>query len=192
VVTSGNETDFDEIESDVRQLCSRFNVMSAGCDPWKSAQMSQRLRGEGVPMHEFRATTQNFSPAIIELDAAMRAGRLRYDGHLVLMWCISNVVGKADRHGNLYPTKSRERKIDAAVAVMIAIGSCDGGRRGGQRAGWFSRRSDIWVAIADRTRCRYFLTALRSAVRPFRQCCGAKPPSGGGGGRGQHPVKFVA
>ena len=33
VVTPGNETDFDEIESDVRQLCSRFNVVSAGYDP---------------------------------------------------------------------------------------------------------------------------------------------------------------
>ena len=30
VVTKGNETDFDEIESDVRQICSRFNVVSAG------------------------------------------------------------------------------------------------------------------------------------------------------------------
>jgi hypothetical protein len=49
VVTKGNETDFDEIESDVRQICSRFNVVSAGYDPWQSAQMSQRLRGEGVP-----------------------------------------------------------------------------------------------------------------------------------------------
>src|SRR6476620_12388545 len=84
VVTPGNETDFDEIESDVRQLCSRFQVVSIGYDPWQSAQMSQRLRTEGVPMHEFRATTQNFSPAIIELDAAMRAGRLRHDGNPVL------------------------------------------------------------------------------------------------------------
>jgi len=123
VVTSGNETDFDEIESDVRQLCSRFNVVSAGYDPWQTAQMSQRLRAEGVPMHEFRATTQNFSPAIIELDAAMRAGRLRHDGSPVLTWCISNVVGKADRRGNLYPTKSRpDQKIDAAVALMMAVG----------------------------------------------------------------------
>jgi phage terminase large subunit-like protein len=98
VVTRGNETDFDEIESDVRQLCSGFNIVSAGYDPWQLAQMSQRLRGEGVPMHEFRATTQNFSPAIIELDGAMRAGRLRHGGNPVLTWCIGNVVGQADRH----------------------------------------------------------------------------------------------
>jgi hypothetical protein len=33
--------------------------------------MSQRLWAEGVPMHEFRAMIQNFSAAIIELDAAL-------------------------------------------------------------------------------------------------------------------------
>jgi phage terminase large subunit-like protein len=74
-------------------------------------------------MHEFRATTRNFSPAIIELDAAMRSGRLRHDGNPVLEWCLGNVVGQADRRGNLYPTKQRpEQKIDAALAVMMAIG----------------------------------------------------------------------
>jgi hypothetical protein len=39
---------------------------------------SHRLRCmEGVPMHEFRTTTQNLSPAVIEHDAAMRSGLLR-------------------------------------------------------------------------------------------------------------------
>ena len=85
--------------------------------------MAQRLRAEGMNLFEFRATTQNFSPAILELDAAMRAGRLRQDGNPVLEWCVSNVVGKADRRGNYYPTKQRaEQKIDAAVALMMAIG----------------------------------------------------------------------
>jgi phage terminase large subunit-like protein len=33
------------------------------------------------------------------------------------------VVGKADRRGNHHPTKSRpNQKIDAAVALMMAIG----------------------------------------------------------------------
>jgi phage terminase large subunit-like protein len=72
---------------------------------------------------EFRATTQNFSPAILELDAAMRSGRLRHDGDPVLEWCVGNVVGKPDRRGNLYPAKQRpEQKIDAAVALMMAVG----------------------------------------------------------------------
>jgi phage terminase large subunit-like protein len=57
------------------------------------------MRAEGVPMFEFRATTQNFRPAVIELDAAMRSGRLRHDDNPVLEWCLGNVVGEADRRG---------------------------------------------------------------------------------------------
>ena len=53
----------------------------------------------------------------------MRAGRLQHDGNPVLQWCLSNVVGKPDRRGNLYPTKFRpEQKIDAAIALMMTIG----------------------------------------------------------------------
>ena len=74
-------------------------------------------------MFEFRATTQYFSPAIIEIDATMRAGRLRHDDNPVLEWCFGNVVGKANSRGNLYPTKQRsDQKIDAAIALMMAIG----------------------------------------------------------------------
>jgi phage terminase large subunit-like protein len=41
----------------------------------------------------------------------------------VLGWCVGNVVGRPDRRGNPYPAKQRsERKIDAAVALMMAIG----------------------------------------------------------------------
>jgi phage terminase large subunit-like protein len=74
-------------------------------------------------MHEFRATTRYFSPAFVELDAAMRARRLRHHDNPILTWCLGIVVGKTDRRGNLYPTKSRpDQKIDAAVALMTAIG----------------------------------------------------------------------
>jgi phage terminase large subunit-like protein len=32
------------------------------------------------------------------------------------------VVGQEDRRGNLFPTKRRDGKIDAAVALLMAIG----------------------------------------------------------------------
>ncbi len=97
-------------------------MISIGTDPWQAAHLSQRLRAEGVNMVDFRTTTQNLSPAIIELDAAMRAGRIHHDGNPVLGWCIGNVVGQEDRRGNLFPTKQRDGKIDAAVALLMAIG----------------------------------------------------------------------
>jgi phage terminase large subunit-like protein len=42
-ITPGNETDFDQIESDILELCRRYRVVSVGFDPWQSTQMAQRL-----------------------------------------------------------------------------------------------------------------------------------------------------
>ena len=53
----------------------------------------------------------------------MRSGRLRHDGNPVLEWCLGNIAGKAELRGNPCPTKQRpEQKIDAAVALMMAVG----------------------------------------------------------------------
>jgi hypothetical protein len=59
-------------------------MVSIGRGAWQSAQMWQRPRVEVVSMHEFRATTENFSPAIAELKAGMHSGRLRHEGDPVL------------------------------------------------------------------------------------------------------------
>jgi hypothetical protein len=76
--------------------------------------------GDGLSS-EFRATRQNFSPAIRELDASMQAGRRKHDGNRVLEWRLTNMEGKADRWGNLYPTRQRaDQQIDAAIALMMA------------------------------------------------------------------------
>lgn len=72
---------------------------------------------------KYSANTRNFSEPSEELDAAMRAGRIRHDGNPVLDWCVGNVVGRYDARGNVYPRKQRpERKIDAAVGLIMAIG----------------------------------------------------------------------
>jgi hypothetical protein len=63
-------------------------------------------------------------PACLSLQeqAALIPGRRR-DGNPVLEWCLGNSIGEPDRRGNLYPTKQRpEQKIDAAVALTMAVG----------------------------------------------------------------------
>jgi phage terminase large subunit-like protein len=123
--TRGNETDFGVIEEAILDMCRRYRVLSVAYDPWAATQLAQRLTQQGVPMVEFRASTQNFSEPTKELDAAMQAGRLAHDGNPVLEWCIGNVVGRYDARGNVYPRKTRpENKIDAAVASIMAIGRC--------------------------------------------------------------------
>jgi phage terminase large subunit-like protein len=81
-------------------------VESVAYDPWASTYLAQRLAERRVPVLEFRSTTANFSEPTKELDAAMRAGRIRHDGNGPLAWCISNVVGHYDARGNCFPRKA--------------------------------------------------------------------------------------
>ena len=125
VITPGNETDFGAIEDDILDLCRRFRVLSLAYDPWNATQLAQRLTSQGVPCVEFRMNTQNLSEPTKELDAAMRGERIRHDGNGVLAWCVGNVVGHYDARSNVFPRRTREdQKIDAAVALIMALARC--------------------------------------------------------------------
>lgn len=125
VVTPGDETDFSYIEDEILRLCHDFRAESVAYDPWAATQLAQRLSDQGVPMVEFRSSTQNFSEPTKEFDAAMRGGRLEHDGNGVLTWCIGNVVGREDARSNVYPKKARpENKIDAAIATIMGVARC--------------------------------------------------------------------
>jgi phage terminase large subunit-like protein len=122
IITPGNETDFNTIESDILDMCKRFHVVSLAFDPYNSVHLAQRLTTQGVPCVEFRSNTLNFSPATRELEAAIRGGRIQHDMNGPLAWCIGNVVGHTDARDNVYPRKARpENKIDAAIALIMAI-----------------------------------------------------------------------
>ena len=146
-------------------LCRRFRVVSVGFDPWQSTQMAQRLRAEGVTVLEFRATTQNFSPAILELDAAMRSGRLRHDGNPVLEWCMGNVVGKPTR-GQPLPDEA------AAGAEDRRRGRADDGDR--PRDGRRGSRARIPDALRRLSGpCGVWCGTM--AASPGRGMCRARP-----------------
>ena len=69
--------------------------------------------------------TENFSEATKELDAAMRGGASGMMATAVLAWCIGNVVGHYDARSNVFPRRTREdQKIDAAVALIMALARC--------------------------------------------------------------------
>ena len=122
-VTPGNETDMRTVEEDLRGLAERFRIKSVAFDPWQARQMRQALAADGLPVVEFHMRTANLSEPTKELGAAMQASRIRHDGNPVLEWCIGNVVGHLDARGNVYPRKARpEQKIDAAVALIMALG----------------------------------------------------------------------
>jgi phage terminase large subunit-like protein len=123
VTTPGDVLDFDRVGEEVLEDASRFQVQSVAYDPWQAQQLANRLSSDGAPIVEYRATVQNFSSPMKELDALVRSGRMHHDGDPVLAWMISNVVCHTDAKENIYPRKERpENKIDGVVALIMAVG----------------------------------------------------------------------
>lgn len=122
ISTPGDVLDFDQVEQDLEEDRDGNHLREVGYDPWQATQLAQRLTEQKVPMVEVRATTQNFSAPMKELDALVRSGRLHHDSNPVARWCVSNVTCRIDANENIYPRKERpEQKIDGVVALIIAL-----------------------------------------------------------------------
>jgi phage terminase large subunit-like protein len=121
--TPGDVTDFGQVEAEVLEDASRFQVREVAYDPWQAADLAQRLQANGASVVEYRATVANFSAPMKELAALVLQGRLHHDGCPVMAWMVSNVVCHLDAKDNVYPRKERpENKIDGVVAAIMALG----------------------------------------------------------------------
>ncbi len=122
-VTPGNVTDFDQIEAELLEDASQFEVAEVPFDPFQATQLSSHLIAQGLPMVEMRPTVLNFSEPMKQLEALVLQKRLVHDGDPILAWMISNVVCHRDAKDNIYPRKEREEnKIDGVVALIMALG----------------------------------------------------------------------
>jgi phage terminase large subunit-like protein len=122
-VTPGDVIDFGQIETDLLQAATQFEVSEIAYDPWQATQLATRLQSQGAKVIEFRQTVANFSEPTKQLDALMRSGKIQHDGNPVLGWMLGNVVGHYDAKENVYPRKERpENRIDGAIALIMAIG----------------------------------------------------------------------
>lgn len=123
--TEGAVTDFNQIEADILEDCSRFRVKSVAYAPWQATQLATRLSDNDVPMVEYRNTVQNMSDPMKWLEALVQDKRLIHEGDPALTWMMGNVVAKRDFKDNVFPRKEvYENKIDGAVALIMALGLC--------------------------------------------------------------------
>jgi len=118
-----HHTDYDEIEEDIRMDAERFRIVQLGFDPWGATQVASRLMQSGVTCVEVPQNVAHLSEPMKWLQAYIADGRVIHDGNPVLAWALGNVTSQEDRNGNVFPRKERvERKIDPAVATIIALG----------------------------------------------------------------------
>jgi phage terminase large subunit-like protein len=127
IVTPGNSTDYGWIAEEVLEDSKKFNIRQVAHDPWQAPPLIQAIQAnsewdQSIDMVEIRATVENFSAPMKEVEAAILDGRFHYNGDPVFEWAMSNVVCHTDKKDNIYPRKERdENKIDPAVALIMAV-----------------------------------------------------------------------
>ncbi|MCV6612434.1 MAG: terminase large subunit [Amphritea sp.] len=125
IPTDGAEIDYREILAEAQDTEKIAPVVCTAIDPSGATNLSHNLADEGLNPVTITQNYTNLSDPMKELEAAINAGRFHHDGHPIMTWCISNVVGK-NLPGNddvVRPIKEGvDNKIDGAVALMMAIG----------------------------------------------------------------------
>ena len=123
-LTPGTAIDYATIEDGVREDLRRFEVRAIAYDPWNAEQFRQRLEAEGAPMVENPMGVRTMSEPMKTSESLVLSGRIHSDGDPALAWMLSNVIAVVDHKSNVYPRKEKpEKKIDAAVAMIMALGA---------------------------------------------------------------------
>lgn len=124
-VTDGNVTDYTKLHTDISAICGQYRVRQLAVDMKFNAQMiANLLQGDGVDVRGFPQGGPGMSAPAKTLENMILSGLVRHGGHPVLTWNAGNVAIHEDRHGNIYPSKSRStERIDGIVALCQAIGS---------------------------------------------------------------------
>ena len=121
--TPGNTIDFSNIEDDLIELKSNYEVVEVPYDPFQATQFSIHMNEEGFPMIEYGATVKNFSEPMKELEALILKKNIIFQLDPILMWMFGNVVAQLDKKDNIFPNKERPgNKIDGPVAIIMALG----------------------------------------------------------------------
>jgi phage terminase large subunit-like protein len=123
--------DIAEVEQTILDFCQAHpKVREVACDPFRWQRSMGILQDKGVPIVEWPSTSARrmVTAGALVFDAVMEK-RLIHDGNPVLTRHLSNAITKLDNVGPRIVKDSRNspRKIDAAVAMTIAVDRALGG-----------------------------------------------------------------
>lgn len=117
--------DILQVENKIREfVAANPNVKEIVCDPYRWQRSMQVLMEEGYPIVEYPSTNaRRMVTACAKFFDAVVEKRLKHDGNPLLARHLSNAVVKQDNLGIriVKENRSSTRKIDAAVAAVIAV-----------------------------------------------------------------------
>lgn len=132
-LTEGDICDYDAVRDYILSFCERNEVRGVAIDRYNATHLTTQLVAEGVEVKPFGQGFVSMSAPSKLLETLIISKRLRHAGNPVLAWQMSNVQVKTDDAGNIKPSKknaSSTARIDAAVALIMALGISAGEARG--------------------------------------------------------------
>jgi phage terminase large subunit-like protein len=114
--------DHESVEAKIVELCRELNVVRVGCDPNYFTRSMLRLEHDfKVPIEEFPQENKRMSSAAMTLFDVLQEGRLAHGGSRVLREQVLNAGVKATPYGWRLTKVTDDAKIDAAVALAMAV-----------------------------------------------------------------------
>jgi phage terminase large subunit-like protein len=128
--TPGNSVSYEYIAEWVLHVCERYDVRKIGFDRWNMKHLLPWLEKAGFSetkikdtFVEFGQGTQSMSPALRDLEQAIKEKEIAHGDHPVLAMCAACAIvdSKDDANRKLSKNKSTGR-IDGLVALTMAMG----------------------------------------------------------------------
>jgi len=128
--TPGKAIEYDYIARYIMNLLQTTKLRKIAFDRWNWAHFRAALVRQGMAESaidetfiEFGQGYQSMSPALLQLEALLLAGKMRHANHPVLAMCANNAVVTRDPAGSRKLDKSKARgRIDGMVALTMATG----------------------------------------------------------------------
>lgn len=118
----GSKADYRIIIEDIRNLATKFNIVSIAFDRKFAAPIITSLEDE-IKMTPFDQSITTISFPTKQLDIWVGQGNIKHDGNPVLRWMLSNVSIYRDPNDNIKVVKHKSNdKVDGVVALIMAIG----------------------------------------------------------------------
>lgn len=128
--TPGKVVSYEYVANYLVKVFDQYNIKKLAFDRWNMKHLKPWLEKAGMSIQfieekfvEFGQGTQSMSPALRDLEAALRDQRIAHGNHPVLSMCAACAVveGKDDANRKLSKNKSTGR-IDGMVSLAMAIG----------------------------------------------------------------------
>lgn len=122
LVTEGNVTHYEELETFIGLLKDKFDIREIAYDRWNATQIVQRLGEMSITMVPFGQGFASMSSPTKELMKLVLEERIAHGGNEPLAWMADNVTVRVDPAGNIKPDKEKStEKIDGIVALIMAL-----------------------------------------------------------------------